>query len=484
MRITLVALLLITSYSLKAQNKVRFWGKAPEYKNMGLTITSQTNFITRQFNELSSFLVAKDGNFDVTFEVSEITKVYISLGEIQAYLWVEPGVTYNIVLPPYIPLKQEDKLNPFFKPQQVVLGVINQVTDNVNKKVLEFDEFYNSIFSKNIARIVLTKNKKACYDIINKTDEAFPADSATWFYNYKFYSYFDLYDYIYSNKPSYVMNMGFSEKPIRYQLDTYWSAFNKVYSDFLHYYFNSNRGAEFKKSFETTTSFDTICNSLTKDSLFANRQLAELVLIKSIYDGFYSDMYNKEKLIEILESAEGKCSNQKNERIAREVLDKISKLLVGSEAPSFDLYTLSGRKTKSLNDFDGKFVYLNFANTKNYACKKDFQVLEELASIYKRDMRIVTILTDEDPDEALRYINHNQFSWTFLHFGQNAKVLMDYNIKAFPTYYLINPEGELVLSPAPAPEENFAPAFSEVFNNYRHKKLRQNRPKARTIYDL
>jgi peroxiredoxin len=181
--------------------------------------------------------------------------------------------------------------------------------------------------------------------------------------------------------------------------------------------------------------------------------------------------------------ASQQCSTPKNRQIAYEILKKITKLKVGQDAPGFTLYTLSG-KTKRLEDFKGKFVYLNFANTKNYACKKDFQVLEQVRQLFKRDMVIVTVLTDEDPDMAQEYIKNNKLKWTFLHFNQNAKVLFDYDVKAYPTYYLINPEGKLVLSPSPAPEENFMSVFSEMYNAYRYKKLRKERPRSRTIYDL
>ena len=141
-------------------------------------------------------------------------------------------------------------------------------------------------------------------------------------------------------------------------------------------------------------------------------------------------------------------------------------------------------KSRELKDFHGKFIYLNFANTENYACKKDFQILSQFAEMFKKDMVIVTILTDEDPDKAYEFVKKHKYKWNFLHFSHNAKVLLDYDIKAFPTYYLIDPEGNLIFAPAPGPEENFVPMFSETYNEWRYKKMRKEKPKARTIYDL
>jgi hypothetical protein len=163
---------------------------------------------------------------------------------------------------------------------------------------------------------------------------------------------------------------------------------------------------------------------LSKDSLFHQRNFAELVVMKGLYDGYYSGNYDKEKVIALMKKATVECKSDANKEIATDIYKKLTKLRIGTQAPSFTLYTLAG-KEKELSEYYGKFIYLNFANTQNFACKKDFQVLEQFSKMYKRDLVIITVLTDEDPDAALRYVKNNKFKWVFLHYHQNAKVLMD-----------------------------------------------------------
>ncbi|MGQ1785887.1 MULTISPECIES: TlpA family protein disulfide reductase [unclassified Saccharicrinis] len=465
-------------------DQVTLRGNAPGYSNMRLTIERQSNYITRSFEDLKTFSVDPQGNFSTTFPVDEITKIYINLGVLRSHLYVEPGRTYVVTLPLYRPIKPEDKLNPFFNPESVVLGVQNSSPDEINRRTATFEEKYNSLFNKNIKRIVLTGNKKELFKIKNETDVEFPAENGSWFYYYKHFKYQNLYEYVYSSKPRSAIYKGFSTIPVLYYLDTYWASFNRQFNNFFHYYLSSKEGLSFKNTWNKSESFKLITLSLSEDTLFKNRELAELIVLKNLYTGYYSNAYSKLKITNIVKSAKDSCANDQNNKIASDILDKITKLNVGKAPPEFELQNLSGSKTMVLQDYEGKFVYLNFANTKNYACKKDFQVLEMMAQTYKKDMEIVTILTDEDPDEAMAYVKNNKFSWQFLHFGQNAKVLLDYNIKVLPTYYLINPEGNMVLSPAPAPEENFAQVFSEIYNNFRRKQLRKNKPQKRTIYDL
>ncbi len=475
-----VCLFSITAFSA-SKDSVIIFGTAPEYANMQLAVEYRSNYISTEYKELKRFVVDENGLFKTVFYVPNTTRVQIKLGETVGYLIVEPGNFYQIILPPYYPLKPENKLNPFFVPELILLGIYND--DQINIKVRDFEDEYNYLFSKNIQKIVLTGNHKAAQQIIDKTDNKFPSDSATWFYYYKHFKYLSLKSYIYSNQKRRVIKEGFSDIPVQYSLDPYWESFNHIFKGFFHYYSASKYGSEFKKFISSSESFDTICHSLVKDPLFQNREFAELVVLKGLYDAFYSNNYAKERIINLVKSAVSECYCKANRLIANDILLKIAKLRVGSSAPAFDLPTLSG-KNKELKDFKGKFVYLNFANTQNYACKKDLQVLNQLAKIYKRDMHIVTILTDDDPDAAFDYVKNNKLKWSFLHFNQNGKVLLDYAIKAFPTYYLIDPDGNIILAPAPAPEEEFVSMFSEIYNAYRYKKLRREKPKSRTIYDL
>lgn len=473
-------LLSITVFSAETDS-VTVYGKASEYAGLNLSFEYQANYISSEYKELKPFVVAKNGQFKSVFYVDKNTRIQIKLGETVGYLIVEPGKKYQVILPPYYPLKPENKLNPFFMPEPILLGLNKD--DEVNVMVRDFKEEYNDLFSKNIQRIVLTGNHKAAQQVIDRIDVKFPADSGSWFYYYKHFKYQTLKSYIYSNQERRVIKEGFSNIPVQYSLDPYWESFNYIFKDFFHYYTTSKHGEGFKHFISSSHSFDTICNSLTKDALFKNRNFAELVIIKGLYDSFYSGNYSKERIIDLVKSAVSDCKSEANASIAREILKKILKLRIGTLAPPIALNTLKG-KTKELKDFRGKFVYLNFANTQNYACKKDFQVLNQMAKTYKRDMVVVTVLTDEDPDAALEYVKRNKLNWTFLHFNQNGKVLYDYDIKAFPTYYLINPDGNIVLAPAPSPEEEFVPMFLETYNSYRYKQLRKKRPKSRTIYDL
>ncbi len=470
---------------LKAMPKdsVLISGIAPAYANMNLTIQVEKNYITREYKNVRTFYVDKNGNFKTSIFVDETQKILIQLGETMGYLFVSPSKSYRVAFPPYQPLKQADKFNPFFEPEFVLLGFTTETDTKNNENIRQFEEYYNDKFAQNIKRIMLTNNKKLGYKIIDDANEDCPSVKGSYFDNYKTYSFLNLESYLVSDQKTIIYKY-YSKKPVLYKLEPYWNSFNQIFYSFFYYYFNDKNGDALEKVWSSPDcSFKALCTTLEKDSLYAQKSFAEVVVLKSLYDEFYSQSNEKEKVIKLMQQAVKDCKYENNQKLAVDILSRISHLLVGSMAPDFNLTTLSG-KEMSLSDFKGKFIYLNFANTENYACKKDFQALSKLSNLLKKDVRIVTVLTDDDPDKAAEYIKKNKFNWTFLYFNHNAKILYDYRLKAFPTYYLIDPDGRLVFSPSPAPEENFAPAFSEEFNKYRYKKLRKEKPKSRTIYDL
>jgi thioredoxin-related protein len=51
---------------------------------------------------------------------------------------------------------------------------------------------------------------------------------------------------------------------------------------------------------------------------------------------------------------------------------------------------------------------------------------------------------------------------TVLIAGTRNDLLKQYKIKAYPTYYLIDPDGNFLFSPAPSPAENFESVFRNI----------------------
>jgi peroxiredoxin len=148
-------------------------------------------------------------------------------------------------------------------------------------------------------------------------------------------------------------------------------------------------------------------------------------------------------------------------QIGASIKQKITRLLSGYAPPAFELMDTEG-KAISLDEFKGKYVYLNFCTCQSYACLNEFNSLAVLNTKYAGKLIILTIATDP-MDEVLRqFLAKNKYDWKFLLYDRQPDVLKEYDIRAFPTYFLIGPDGKLILSPAPSPSEDFESRLFDI----------------------
>ncbi len=478
-----VSILFFISTAFSQKDSVTLKGFSKQYAGFNLSLQHISNYITNESEEIGNFRVDEKGNFSLSISLSDVTYAYIDLGLLRGFIYLEPNTTYEIILPPYTPKKEADRFNPYFTPESVIIGIGNDDALALNRSIIQFDEEYDYQFNTNAFQLFSRGNVKLANQIVSRLDSLFPFEGSEFFRNYKRYKYAKLAILSRKRQQRRVIYEYYSGSYVCFENPAYWETFNLLVKNFFSNYFPDSRGKELKTAFVEGLSFDTLSTVFSADSLFLDSEFREVVLLKGLYDAFYSGHYDEERIISLFEQASKRGSSDRVRKMAYSIHKKVNHLRVGSKAPDFTVYTISG-KEKKLSSFKGKFVYLNFCNTENYTCKKDFQVLNAMYRSMKRDLTIVSIATDKDPDKLAKFVKANKYRWNFLYFGDNGNVIFDYDVKALPGYFLIDPEGKILLSPAPAPEENFGTLFYEAVKEYRYKKLRKEHPKSKSIYDL
>ena len=84
---------------------------------------------------------------------------------------------------------------------------------------------------------------------------------------------------------------------------------------------------------------------------------------------------------------------------------------------------------------------------------------------YPDQLEIVTVSVDEDDHRIKELVLSRNFEWQFLDLGDQNQIMEDYDIRAYPTYFLIGPHGKLILSPAPGPDQGFEKIFIEILKS-------------------
>jgi peroxiredoxin len=481
----LTILLMLWGYLnlIAAKDSITIYGKSPEYAGMTLIFERTDNFITNESTEVVRFEVDATGVFTATFSLPSTTRIFTDIGQYRAFMYAQPGQTYQITLPPYLPRPLAERFNPFFKPEDIEIGLMSDEPGQLNKLIIAFDDAFFQQYDNNALSIFKRNDIAKANKIVTSLDSVFNTKGHPFFENHKTARYIKLYNLAAKRSKRQLISDFTKKTDIDFLMPAYTETFNELFGEFFIYYFPTNQGLALRNAFNEQKDFKTLSQLLASDTLFQLNDLRESIILKSLFDGFYTERYNKNYIENLIEQAilDGSTTNIK--QLAYSINRQIKKLKVGTPAPPFTAYNVNGKEVSS-ESFRGKFVYLAFAHTQNFSCKKDLIALIAVAREYKRELEVVTILTDEDEKAAFTYIKNNNINYNVLHLGGNGKVLLDYNVKAMPTYLLIDPEGNISVNSMAAPGETFAKVLQDTMRQYKINKARKSPDIPRTIYDI
>ena len=429
-------------------------GKDSTYAGVELEFLVLKNPITKKDSVLAKTTVGQDGTFTVNLDIQETLQIYLYPGIHKLYLFVEPGKEYRVILPAFQPKTISDQLNPYYKSFEAYLVTEDIDEDDLNIQIRMFLDTYNPYSNKHLNKKFKDKEFEQLDKDIEQMDKPFSKSKNRFFNEFREYKYGMLRFIAYQHKPKVVSDTYFKGKPFLYKNPAYFDLFSMLYDQ---YFIHFSRGDESKllvKAFTEEKTYTAVHDVLASDDVLLPDELLNMVLLKNLYDEFYDDNYSRSSLLEVLDSFIESVDNPVQNRIAREIREKVTKLLVGFEPPQFKLYNTDSILV-SLDNFKGKHIYLNFCSCFGYACLNEFVMLENLKERHKDYLTIISIVIDDDIATVRNFIEKSGYSWTFLHFGNQQEIIEEYDIRAFPTYFLLDQQGKLVLSPAPSPAEGF-----------------------------
>jgi thiol-disulfide isomerase/thioredoxin len=473
--IFLLFLLIATQSSLAKEIILK--GNNPDYNGQTIDLLVFKNNITNNERKVATTKVDENGNFEWKFTSDQTEYVFSHLGVYQIYLYAEPGNTYQVKLPPFTPKKQDEKLNPFFEEVQLHLLILSikdpslqnipEPTKELNFLIRSFDELYNPLITKYAIRTYTYPELQGLDSSVNVLKKQFDSINHPYFHQYYFYR-MGLFKFTSARlKSRIVSDEWFSNKPVLYANPAYMELFNQVYDKYFVFFGRTRLGKKIYTDINSKSSLIELKATLAQDNVLINDTLKEMVILKGIHDGFYEMEFSRGGLLKILDSLTLSTKIDLHKKIGQDIRFKVTKLLVGFKPPAFQLYD-KNNQLKSLDNFKGSYVYINFCTTQNYACLKELEQLKRIQEKYGKYVTIVSISLDESLDDMRNYVNRKGYKWTFLHYGNQPDIIKEYDLRALPTYYLLDREGKLVWSPAPTPTENFD---VKLFEELRSKRI-------------
>ena len=465
-RFILTIVLLGVMVAANAQKTV-LQGCNPTYKGKEIKVFSCTDYISGTTTQVGSGVADSLGNFRIELNIKGTCRVTLELGRIRGVLYADTAMTYNIVLPDYTPKTKGDMLNPYFEPDEFLVGIKNPDRYNINMYIDMFDYTYEEYLERNYYMLFRNPERSAVDSIIGEMEQSFDTIPSEFFRTYRQYKYAWLKFISYMRDWRYMSREYFNDKPVAYDNPAYMDLFNQMFTNFLRFYMNTREGERiysdnvYDKS--PTKAKQTLSNSLS----VTNDTLQEMVLLKGINDAIYDYYFKTSSLQMTLDSIKNTTKIDQHKQIARNIEQKSKIVQSGTHAPDFCLADTAG-VFRSVDEYQKKFVYLNFISLDSYACTQDLEQLKLLNEKTKAVIEVVSISIDDDFEKVKKYFKRHNYNWTLLDYKGDPTVIERYKVKAYPSYFLIDVDGTLCMSPASSPSEGFERRFQQIFKSRKY----------------
>lgn len=233
--------------------------------------------------------------------------------------------------------------------------------------------------------------------------------------------------------------------------------YSSYYRDLVDYFY-SEKGIDFskKKSLQidlsVLTIFSRIQNETIKNYLLYKYAVIRIKRSKNV-DDFYR-LFSKSS------------TDLKNNKAIRNIYTELKKLSKGDLSPKFINYKNNNEGVVSLDDFNGKYIYIDIWATWCKPCIKEIPYLNSLEKKYNnKNIQFVGISIDNKSalKKWKKMIVDKKMSGIQL-IADNMKqssFMKEYQVNAIPRYILIDPEGKIVTANAPRPSNI---KLTELFN--------------------
>jgi len=375
---------------------------------------------------------------------------------------MEPGYQYEVELPPYREAEYADLISPFYAPIVIPLRVLSKIdrstgelvdgTLDVNDMIGRFD----SMLVSNNESVLMNRRlgqPTNVDSIILQIESNFITDSLDYFSDYRRYRY-GLLKLNEGKMGLESLSLNYLGPVVRELHPGFVELFRAMFKDFLFYYSRTSEGEGIRHCINRTHDLKRAREIIGRHPAVWNDTLTDMILLQELSELFYEGTYHKEAILIILDSMVNDPASPDFALYASQVKDKLSSLVIGHPPPAFKLADPDG-KLFSLEDFNGKYIYLMFCTPDHYGCMMEYPFLKSYHEKHAEYLVVLTVMVTEKQSQLKEFMQRNEYHWKTLYYGSQTHVLDDYLVRAFPTAYLIGPDGNLVLSPAPLPSDGF-----------------------------
>lgn len=406
--------------------------------------------------------ISSNGSFELELVSLFTQQVKLKIGQATLLLYVEPDYVYGLSVPELDPAYQYNNDSELL----LDFSLFGSDSTELNALIWDYQSLYNRFFAPEDQRFLSRPqmfrraDSLQCYCDLRYKDCKNP-----WFLSYVRYSIASINASV-SRGENYLINTYIFHKPILYGNKAYMDFFNSCFTGYLNSASTAKQSTSLYYLINNSANYEQLSAYFKTDRFLSSDTLRELVILHNLWQYCFSPDYNTAAIKQILSQIQAASRLEEHRAICRNMLAYLNKLLVGSEAPQFSARAANG-KMGSLQQFKGKWVYLNFFSTRNEASLKEMPKLAALKKKYGQHLVFLSICLDDSLSAYTAYLRANpKFDWPI--WFNSAKGLTKtakehYFVSGTEAYFLISKQGDLSLCPAPSPSQGIEYRFNLLF---------------------
>ncbi|HTB33012.1 MAG TPA: TlpA disulfide reductase family protein [Bacteroidia bacterium] len=464
LRIYLAAGILLLPVLLQAQSAT-IEGYAPNYKGRTVYLSTYKDLITFTPLQINSTSINDSGKFKFPVDgLKQCTYMNLTIENNKGNLYVVPGNYYRVVFPAP---DTEHYQNKYIE-HRVNLELFIDDSAEVNNLIMDFNIQFENFWAKNY-QYFLKKEAPHYVDSFYKAMLVrYKSIHNPDFFGFMTYTLAEIGNNILEGQKT-LGEKYLKGKPVLYNNYEYMQFFNDYFKDYMQNFTTTKEGGDINK-FIAKPDYPDLMEVLKINHLLRdNDSLCELVLLKGLYEFYYSGGYDQENIKILINTIAQSSKIEEDKIIAKDMLASFSGVVKGANAPDFALKDSKG-DVSSVIDFRGKFLYLAFFKTTSSASVSQMEVLPALFKQYGKKINFVFISEDENYNDLINFLKANKsFNWTFL-WDEHHTVMQQYDVKTLPEYFLVGPSGRFMRSPADDPSHGIENTFSDITKPLKEKK--------------
>ena len=447
-RFAFILLFLVACTEIFFGQHVKVSGIANGRVNEMVRIIIFDDQFSRHENTLVTTTTDDRGNFELEFDVTQTTFAYLAVGLKRGEFYISPNSGY------YFNILPDTSTQPGSIFDELPLRFTYTAEDGgLSDAVGSFNVQYNTFIYENANKIYRGRDRAFVKEFMHKIQGQFGSFDNEYLKNYIRYSFASLEWTSKMKDNDSIVSEYFIKEPILYNNIQY----TEFFTDFFKTYFIVDKVFSYHELIDAINrdvGISGIKSLILRNESFKNDpQLTELITAMIVAKKYYNPDIKRNRILQLLKKIKDGSKYPENKKVAGNYIEKLQLLESGTPAPSFSLADV-GSNRHNLSDYNGKFVLLSFIRSDCKICFEHLGLLDELEKQFHGKVQNITIVYGEDFKEVIQYAHNRELEWPFLKLDKNILLLEAYNIRVYPSYVIINPDGTIALATAPMPDEN------------------------------